>query len=96
MAASVAGRGMPIEASLGRASLSGLIWVTGLHSVSPYPSTRLPPVISMNFFLTATAREAPPEMHALTLRRSNLLPSSLLMTAMYIVGTAQKHVTLSF
>ena len=69
--------------------------VIGLASERPYPSTRFPPVISMNFSLTAAGRLEPPAMHALTECRSNLLTFGLLIIAMYMAGTAQKRVTFS-
>ena len=56
--------------------------VTGEVSVSPYPSTRRPPVIASNFSATATGSGAAPEKHARIEDRSYFEVSSDSLMAM--------------
>src|SRR3972149_5526965 len=60
--ASVPGNGMPIPSFT--TPVSGFACVTGEASVSPYPSTILPPVTFSNSWRTSFGRGAAPETHA--------------------------------
>src|SRR2546428_628015 len=86
--ASVSGNGIPMHSFT--VPLSGLQCVTGDASVSPYPSTRRPPVAASNCFRTSFGSGAAPEMHARIERRSYFARFGLRRIAMYIVGTPGK------
>ena len=60
----------------------GLQCVTGEASVSPYPSTRFPPVSSLNFVAVWSMSGADPEMHATIERRSYFGANGELMIAL--------------
>ena len=77
---SVSGAGRPIEPTR-RSPFNGFTCVIGEHSVSPYPSTKPPPVSRSNFSATDSGNGAAPEMHALIEPRSYLRASSASLSA---------------
>src|SRR4030042_1275573 len=91
--ASMSGRGMPMLPSTFLPYI-GLQWVATAVSVSPYPSTSLPPVNSSKVCLTERGRGADPLMHALMDFTSYLAMSGWELMALYIVGTPMNKVGL--
>ena len=92
---SVSGIGRPIEPGRPRPSI-GFTWVTGEHSVRPYPSTSTAPSLtSANRRATACGNGAAPDTHALTDLRSNFCTSGNSLIATYNRGTPGKNVGFS-